>query len=429
MSPEIRDLFEGMSYSFTAADGTPYECVVEDGESVMYEMVETQDCSMSRKVDCTPVYGGYTRFTGGSVCNWFTHDQLEEARENDEVVYLDGRDEYWSRDACEWCEEDDQYYHSEEVIYVCGEYYRSDSDAIRTDHRGDYFLSGDYDYCFVESEGEFYHESECHWHEESNEYHAGEESDCEECCGSDDCRINRYHCSPSPALFRGVSPYLVGFEIEKKSIDGMDSVGEGITPYPLFSGWECDASCGVEGITHAYDPLDPVTTAKFRQDLLDSEDYVNEQCDKSCGGHINISSSHHTPRELIVAFRNYAPLWYAVYRNRLNNNYCGTDKKIEHGTAKYSPVRTKDFGIEIRLPNRVRNATQLQRRFEWVGLTCRAINDCQPFHTYVRECRTLLLEGAFHGDRAKYAMILRLARKFRIWMLDGIAHESIQQWT
>ena len=128
------------------------------------------------------------------------------------------------------------------------------------------------------------------------------------------------------------------------------------------------------------------------------------------------------------AFREYAPLWYAVYRNRLTNSYCRNDKKIEYGNDKYSPVITKSFGIEIRLPSRVHSCEQLTRRFEWVGETCQAIRDGKTFNQYVKSCRQLLLNGAYGTNRMKYARVLRLARKFRVWMLDGIADQSIQQW-
>jgi hypothetical protein len=63
-----------------------------------------------------------------------------------------------------------------------------------------------------------------------------------------------------------------------------------------------------------------------------------------------------------------------------------------------------------------------------MGETCRAIESGATFNQYVKACRNILLDGAYGEDRMKYAKILRLARKFRVWMLDGIADQSIQQW-
>lgn len=425
VSSEIRDLFEGMTYSFTGADGKTYETTIEGGEPETYPMVATLDGSLARRCECHAVMNSIS--WGCTKENWYTTEQLEEAEGRGEVYFIDSRCEYWDSAYVVWSEEEDEHLHIHDAIEIGGYWFSSNSDSVRYDHRGDAFHAEDDDYCYVESEGEWYHCDECHWSEADDQYHAGDECDCCECTPAEN-RINEYHHAPKPSLFRGLSPYLVGFEVEKCSVGGATSRGDYVDTKPLFSGWETDASCGVEGITHAYDPLDESVAEQFSQDLLDSADYVNAPSDSSCGGHINLSSTVHTPRELMAKFKDYAPLWYAVYRNRLNNNYCHNDKKIEHGGDKYSPVRTKSFGIEIRLPNRVHNATVLQRRFEWVGLTCQAITDETSFNAYVKSCRDLLLNGAYNGDRNKYAMILRLARNFRVWMLDGIAHESIQKW-
>lgn len=419
-----QSFFEGFTYSFIGADGRHWESVVENGEPVLHEMVETHDDSLARLDDCTEVKRGWYSVHR----DWYSSEQLEEAEDNGEVGFVPSRDEYWHTDHLVRSEEEGGYLHNDDAVELGGEYYHTESDSVRYDHNGEAFHRDDDDYNFVESRGEWYHCSESHWSEDDEEYHVGDESDCDYCCGGSD-RICRYHNSPKATLFRGVSPFLVGFEVEKTSIEGCDSEGERITETPLFSGWETDSSCGVEGITHAYDPLDADMVSRFRQDLLDSRDLVNEPCDKSCGGHINLSSTAHTPRELLALFRGYAPLWYAVYRSRLSNGYCGDhDKKIEHGREKYSPARTKDFGIEIRLPNRVRNAEVLGRRFDWMSITCQAMLDGKSFNAYVKDCRDLLLNGAYAGDRVKYAMILRFARRFRVWFMDGAAHPSIQQW-
>lgn len=417
-----QSFFEGFTFEFVGADGKHWRSVVEDGKPVLHELVETHDGTIAHRDECERVWKGHSRVE----FDWYDPEQLRDAQDCGAIAWVETRGEYWY-DAYVVADEDGDYIHEDDAVDINGYYYHRDSDCVRYDHRGDPFHAEDDDYCYVESEGEWYHNSECHWSDEDDTYHAGDQDCCDECCSGED-RINEYHQSPRASLFRGTSPFLVGFEVEKNSVGGASSRGDYVDIKPLFAGWERDASCGVEGITHAYDPLDAEQVKRFRQDLLDSADYVNEPCDSSCGGHINISSSRHTPRELMSRFKQYAPLWFAVYRNRLNNSYCRNDKKIEHGGDKYSPVRTKDFGIEIRLPNRVHNATVLQRRFDWVGLTCEAMDVGFSYNAYVKGCRDVLLNGAYNGDRNKYAMILRLARKFRVWMLDGIAHPSIHQW-
>ena len=51
------------------------------------------------------------------------------------------------------------------------------------------------------------------------------------------------------------------------------------------------------------------------------------------------------------------------------------------------------------------------------------------FNRFVRESRNILLKEAYNGDRKRYAKALRLARHFRIWMLDGIVHPDINEYT
>jgi hypothetical protein len=310
---------------------------------------------------------------------------------------------------------------------IHGDWYHND--MVSYDGHGDPFYSEDDDYVYCEGAGENYHRNECHYCEHEGEWVYGEADDC--ACsnteGSDD-RINEYHHSPTPEHYHGAcrSRWGIGFEVEKTDIYGVEDEGQYVGSSPLFAGWERDASCGVEGITHVYDPLSADDI--FRDHVERSRRYLNAASDKTCGGHINISNIGLTPRSLLQRLRTYAPLWYAIYRDRLNNSYCIEDKKVEHGTVKYSPLRTKDFGVELRLPSGVRNAEQLVRRFELMARVCRAIDAGWSLNHYAKECRQLLLHGAYGGNRTKYAQILRLMRHFDRWFKDGHIHADIAQY-
>lgn len=411
-------LFQGMTCRFEEVD---FEFLVYGDRVFPFELVETSDGSRHRREDCTEIHGYHYNSS-----RFVTDEQLTEEQDEGTIGWCDHNEQYYESDLLVTTDDGDTY-HLNYVVEINGSYYYEYDDRIRHDVYGDSFIEGDESYCYVENEQEWYPDHRCHWCEASEEYHAGREHECEDCTPPRDSErtINRYHCSPRPDVYCGSSGFAVGFEIEKKSVGGFDEEGDEVDKLPLFSGWETDASCGVEGITHAYDPIDPDYRERFCRDLLDSEEYVNGPSDSTCGGHINISSRDFLPRELMQKFRKYAPLWYSIYRNRLNNSYCRNDKKIEHGGEKYSPVRTKSFGIEIRLPSRVQSATQLMRRFDLVGMTCRAMKDGWSFNAYIKSLRDLLLHGAYSGCRVKYANALRYARRFRIWMLDGIAHHTI----
>lgn len=435
VSAEIAALFVGMTCSF---EGLPFEFEVANTynhtthhtEVVAHPLVETIDGTMQRKEDCNRVYTSSSSSSySHAPYDWYTDQQLEEAHNGEEVEYCDEADVYATAENTRYCEHSGTYEHISDVECFEGEYYLCSHNLVRQDGHGNDFLEGDDDYVYCNNDGEYWPMDECHFCEEGSEWvHWGEEDCCD--CQEGLDRILTYHRhNKSADLYSGGSGWLVGFEVEKNRVGDADSAGDRIDETPLFAYWETDGSCGIEGVTNAYDPIHEPTKRVFNEHLQESAHLIDVPCDNRCGGHINISCQNMAPRDMLQSFRKFAPLWYAVYRNRLTNHFCAQyDKKIEHGTEKYSPVITKSFGIELRLPSRITNTNQLARRFEWVGLTCYAMQDGTSFNAYVKSCRHTLLNGAYGGDRPKYAKVLRLARKFRVWMLDGIAHADIQEW-
>lgn len=342
---------------------------------------------------------------------WLERENLHALESECDIVEThDG--EYAFRENCRRIDGD--WYHTDEVSY---------------DGHGDPYYTESDDYVYCEGEGETYPRDECHWCEAQDRYVYGDADECSDCNRSEsEDHINEYHGSPKPQFFRNYpcSGWGIGFEVEKNEVHGASEEGEYVGSSPLFSGWERDASCGVEGITHVYDPFTCAET--FKQHVEASKRWLDAACDRTCGGHINISNDRHTPRELLQAMRTYAPLWYAIYRNRLNNTYCVEDKKVEHGSTKYSPLRTKSFGVELRLPPAVRNGEQLLRRFELMSLCCKAIDEGWSLSRYVRSCKPLLFEKVYSKDRTRYAYVLRLTRKFDRWFKDGHIHIDIAQY-
>jgi len=435
-SAEIAALFVGMTCRF---EGIPFEFGVvstydpplHQTAVVAYPLVETQDGSMHREEDCNRVYTSSSSLSYSHAWfDWYTDEQLDEATDDHSVVYCDEADVYALAEHTRYCEHSNTTEHISDIEYFNGDWFLCSHGLIRQDGHGNSFLNGDDDYVYCEDDGEYWPMNECHYCDEEGEWIRCDEDDCNHCGQEGLDRILSYHRHGRSAdLYTGGSGWLVGFEVEKNRVGDADSCGDRIDETPLFAYWETDASCGIEGVTNAYDPLHEPTKRVFNEHLQESAHLIDVPCDNRCGGHINISCQNTAPRDMLQSFRKYAPLWYAVYRNRLTNHFCAQyDKKIEHGTEKYSPVITKSFGIELRLPSRVTSADMLARRFEWTGLTCSAMQDGTSFNAYVKSCRSLLLDRSYSGDRVKYAKVLRLARKFRVWMLDGIAHEDIQQW-
>jgi hypothetical protein len=393
--------------------------------------VITMDGSTAERTDCIRV-GSNSELPTSRWATWeyYTSDQLETAEDRGGVQWIDTRNEYYLTSQCQYCE-DGEHHVTDDTVYICGYgHLHHEDESLRTDGHGTYFVEGDDDYVYCEDDREYWPCNECHYCDDCSEWVHEDEDECENCNPTPNKgSICGYHSSPDEVKYRGLSPFLIGFEIEKNNIFGYRSEGSVIGEYDLIAGWELDGSCGVEGVTNCYDLLDPTVMATFERHVNAAEDVLTEPCDSSCGGHINISWQNKTPRETLAAFRVYAPLWYALFRKRLNNTYCREDKKIEDRGVKYSPVRCKSFGIELRLPSRVLNAKHLLRRARLIAITCRAMEESWTFNRFIRESRGILLKEAYNGDRKRYAKALRLARHFRIWMLDGIVHPDIYEYT
>ena len=393
--------------------------------------VITIDGSTAERAECIRV-GSSSDHAGSRFAQWeyYTSDQLSKAEDRCEVYWIASRNEYYQESYCQYCE-DNEYHVTADVIYISnyGHLHHED-ESIRTDGHGTHFVEGDEDYVYCEDADEYYPRDECHYCDACSEWVQQDEDSCDHCNPtSSKGSIRRYHSSPDEVMYRGLSPFLIGFEIEKTNIFGYRSEGEPVGEYDLIAGWELDGSCGVEGVTNCYDLLDPNVMTMFERHVSEASGALAEPCDSSCGGHINISWQGKTPRETLAAFKVFAPLWYALFRRRLNNTYCREDKKIEDRGIKYSPVRCKSFGIELRLPSRVLNAKHLLRRARLITITCRAMEESWTLNRFIRESRGILLKEAYNGDRKRYAKALRLARQFRIWMLDGIVHPDINEYT
>ena len=393
--------------------------------------VITVDGSTAERSECTRVGTNNSESAYYSYATWdfYTTDQLERAVDDDEVRWIESRNDYYLDRLCVFCGDDEWHVHADTVFVHGYGHYHNEDESVRTDGHGMLFIEGDGDYVYCDDD-DYWHRDECHYCDATDSWVHGEADECDDCQTEPDRgTISRYHSSPDEVKYRGVSPFLIGFEIEKTSVFGYQDEGGEIGERDLFAGWELDGSCGVEGVTNCYDLLDPTVMEMFEAHVDEASDTLAEPCDSSCGGHINISWQNVTPRDTLAAFKVYAPLWYALFRKRLNNTYCKEDKKIEDRGIKYSPVRCKSFGIELRLPSRVLNAKHLLRRARLIAITCRAMEGDWSFNRFVRESRSILLKEAYNGDRMRYAKALRLARHFRIWMLDGIVHPDIYEYT
>tara|TARA_R100001440_G_scaffold22500_2_gene36701 strand:- start:6668 stop:8308 length:1641 start_codon:yes stop_codon:yes gene_type:complete len=294
-------------------------------------------------------------------------------------------DTWWTEDnavllSTNWYDED-EYAYTQHTKY--------------SEYEGAYIL--DMHAILCRSDNAYYHQdSECLWYSDIHDYYVNREDDNVVYCvdtedyvldehahyyEAQDCWfsekpiqrdvINEYHCGIEPEFYttpinhsNELTKYTIGFEVEKNDVDEYSGTGYGIEEQPLFSHWETDGSCGVEGITNVYS-LDNLS--RFSSHVKDSW-YVNEDTNNSCGGHINIA--HRQDKMEYWHIRPWLGLVYSMWRKRLRNQYSSGNKKLSPYSSRngrYSVLVEKGHSpnrrYELRLPSRVINGNQLDLRF------------------------------------------------------------------
>jgi hypothetical protein len=191
--------------------------------------------------------------------------------------------------------------------------------------------------------------------------------------------INHYHNGPSPKNYYkdpsttldltipGLSKFSIGFEIEKERVDRHRGPGSPVERQPLFSHWETDSSCGVEGVTNVYNLAD----YEFFKSHVNASDYVDEMSSNNCGGHTNIAFNGTYEDGFtfdIESCKNHTGILYALFKKRLMNDYSRYNKKLRKNADRnrYCCIVEKNnpSRLEFRIPSRIKNKKQLLRRFK-----------------------------------------------------------------
>lgn len=192
------------------------------------------------------------------------------------------------------------------------------------------------------------------------------------------CETKRYDLTKkedAPSIdmsIPGLHKFGIGFEIEKTSVNGLQSRRGNIVNQPLFSHWETDSSCGVEGITHVYNLAD----YEFFKHHVHRSDYLNEPTNSRCGGHTNVSFNSSDVTDFMFTIDKipqHTGIIYALFKKRLLNDYCRYNKKIKadsHRSGRYCCVLDKGTRLEFRLPSKIKTEGQLLRRFKLFQIYC-----------------------------------------------------------
>lgn len=240
------------------------------------------------------------------------------------------------------------------------------------------------------------------------------------------------------------SRYTIGMEVEKTRLHR-----GAVREYELFCGFETDASCGYEAVTHIL-PLLP--SGQWRTKVFDmmhkAERIIDDRfspSDRSCGGHVTLSVDGMTGAELIVATRKYSGIVLALFRHRLKNSFCGgntnmrdldterasvfsaNDERFRH-YPRYQMALVKGNLLEFRVVARYESVKQMMRRYELFYALVDAATNTKPTQaTFLKTIRPIIL-SMYNGDEAKANEIFAMAKQFQKFIDTGVIAEDIKRF-
>lgn len=242
-----------------------------------------------------------------------------------------------------------------------------------------------------------------------------------------------------------VSKFTIGFEIEKNSLSR-----SAVKEYELFCGFERDGSCGFEAVTHIL-PLLP--SGKWRNKVYDiihkAEKIIDDRyspSDRRCGGHVTIACDGLSGEELNAKVRNYSGIILALFRKRLKNTYCGSNRRLQpqgmvqynsqdcyaydsNGWhSKYQTALVKGDLLEFRVPSKFESVKQVMRRYElFHELVDYSVNEGGSFKTFLKRVEPII-RSMYNGDQTKTDEILSLAKHFQKFINEGIIAPQIEEY-
>ncbi len=278
------------------------------------------------------------------------------------------------------------------------------------------------EYKFATDIEEWLHADECFYCEFTDEYRSVPTEN----------RVLAYHSSTHKEIKEPAgAKWTIGFEIEKEFVYNEDtgqtvrSEGDEIEDQPFFWKWETDSSCGIEGVSNAYDLFQ---SKDIRQDIRMS-DYIDAPVETTrAGGHVSVRCNEYTRSFGLAEIRPYAGLIYALWRFRLRSEYCSKNKKLDEAAYqdRYDVIRVRGRNfLEFRLPSRVKSKKQLIWRYKLFHCTIRAMKESRSFDDYLRNTSSLLDEvyGLEKKDK-----ILALAKSFENYLNNGVISSDISEF-
>ena len=242
------------------------------------------------------------------------------------------------------------------------------------------------------------------------------------------------------------SRFTIGFEIEKNQLHR-----NAVREYELFCGFERDGSCGYEAVTHIL-PLLP--NGKWKTKVFDmmlkAEKIIDDRyspSDKRCGGHITIACEGMDGDDVLQAVRKNSGIILAMFRRRLKNAYCGSNRRLEkrgepfynshscgsYGRferhSKYQTALVKSNCLEFRIPSKFESVKQMMRRYElFYELMNYSINKPNGSYSgFIKVIKPIIM-SMYNGDEAKANEVIELSKSFQKFINTGAISDDISEF-
>lgn len=225
----------------------------------------------------------------------------------------------------------------------------------------------------------------------------------------------RIDVSKLPKYVNESDEYLLGIEVEKVdySLQQEGDAWEILSNY----GWskERDGSLGDNGYELVSPILPLFDTQRIELASNPLKKWINGKSNEKCGGHLTISKRGLSGDDLLDSFKQFAPIIYSLYPNRLNNTYCKakTWSKYFRYPEKYSAFYLKDGSneggrVEIRLFSRITNSNTLRWRIELLQMLIKDKSNLNQFAQKIG-CQ----ESALYKHFAKQYTHKQIGKKLR----------------
>lgn len=179
--------------------------------------------------------------------------------------------------------------------------------------------------------------------------------------------VRDYHhdTSVKKVTFSENPKFFIGFEIEKEDKEVKESIDiddfEDENP-----NWrkEKDGSLDDESGYELISPCYELNVDEIKKDIESSKtivEHINAKKSNSCGGHINISESGLTGKELFEKIEGYTPLFHALYYKRTETRYSKgkSNKDLKESGEKFQSVKIHSNRVEYRIVSAVPNLNTL----------------------------------------------------------------------